>query len=150
MVSTDRYNKKNFYSGAAVGFAIFLWFFFSSAPDYDDLSSVEGQVAATHFVDTKYNDYWLLELQGKPIINAIRLPRIKNLPRVKAGDVVAAKVFDDQANDQPQIWQISRNGKVLFSYDDFVRVELERNQSVMRIMGVFTGLFLLLGFIRRE
>lgn len=150
MTSKSKYTKKYFYIGAAAGFVICLWFYFSGAPDYDDLSSVEGRVVATHLVDTRHNDYWLLELQGKPAIKGIRLPRIKNLPRVKPGDLVVAKVFDDQGYNQPQIWQIITNGKVLFSYDDFVRIEVERNQFVMRSMGVFTGLFLLLGFIKRE
>lgn len=150
MAAKYKNKKKHYYIGAAITAVIMLGTYFSGTPDYDSLSSIEGHVFATHFVDTRYDDYWLIELREKPLIDGIRLPRVKNLPRINAGDHIVAKVYDDHSHQQPEVWQISVNRKMLFSYDDFVSVSATFKRKFILIMSVVLSVFLLLGFIKRE
>jgi len=132
-----------------------VFFFLNSPADriprYEDLTSVKGRAVDGRVVDnTKGPGYWIVELQNQSTIEEIKIRRIKkwrqNEKRVHRGDDVVAKVLKTRSKQPPLAWEISTNGKMLYSYNYYVKrlEDQEKYAPFVLIFVLLIGGFLLI------
>ena len=102
----------------------FLW----SAPEYDELTFVEGKVTETYRKKVhRDGTYRVIHLETSSYIRTFRVPIIGSFRKVKVGDLVSAKVRQHfLRTDIFTAWELSIDGELEASFGEFVVAEIEK------------------------
>lgn len=152
-VHRNWYSSKHYMAAVVICVATAAYLAFTSAPAYEELVTVKGQVTAVNTVkqEQKYRSKSdrFIEVESRVTSAKLKLRSTGKTNPIKKGDFVNAKALIKSNNDSPGVWEISINGKTLYTHEEMARKDKQKRQIFIKLLSFLAAVFAFFALILR-